>query len=68
VHPLVRPFLGVGVLGGFTTFSTTLLESARLADGGGPWDAAGYLLGTTAGALLAVHVGVRGAQRVGRGR
>jgi acyl-CoA synthetase (AMP-forming)/AMP-acid ligase II len=21
-HPLVRPFLGVGVIGGFTTFST----------------------------------------------
>lgn len=68
VHRLVRPFLGVGVLGGFTTFSTTLLESARLAGGGGPWEAAGYLLGTTVAALLAVHVGVRGAQRAGRGR
>ncbi|WP_261988702.1 fluoride efflux transporter FluC, partial [Streptomyces sp. wa22] len=27
-HPLVRPFLGVGVLGGFTTFSTYAASSA----------------------------------------
>lgn len=25
-HPLLRPFLGVGVLGGFTTFSTYTLD------------------------------------------
>ncbi len=38
-HPLVRPFLGTGVLGGFTTFSTyavdvrDLLEDGRAAAG-----------------------------------
>ncbi|WP_103516509.1 fluoride efflux transporter CrcB [Streptomyces sp. SM10] len=29
-HPLVRPFLGVGVLGGFTTFSTYAVDVTRL--------------------------------------
>ena len=29
-HRYVRPFLGVGVLGGFTTFSTYMLESRDL--------------------------------------
>nr|WP_262347067.1 CrcB family protein [Streptomyces sp. QL37] len=29
-HPLVRPFLGVGVLGGFTTFSTYAADVSRL--------------------------------------
>lgn len=29
-HPLVRAFVGVGVLGGFTTFSTAMVD-ARLA-------------------------------------
>lgn len=29
-HPLVRPFLGVGVLGGFTTFSTYAADVSGL--------------------------------------
>lgn len=29
VHPLVRPFLGVGVLGGFTTFSAYAVDAQR---------------------------------------
>jgi len=29
-HRLVRPFLGVGVLGGFTTFSSSMLDTQRL--------------------------------------
>ena len=31
-RPLLRPFLGVGVLGGFTTFSTYALEIQRMVD------------------------------------
>ncbi|EPH46179.1 putative protein CrcB like protein [Streptomyces aurantiacus JA 4570] len=34
VHPLVRPFLATGVLGGFTTFSTYAVDTERLLDGG----------------------------------
>ncbi|MFD6916163.1 CrcB family protein [Streptomyces virginiae] len=31
-HPLLRPFVGVGVLGGFTTFSTYAVDFSRLLD------------------------------------
>ncbi|WP_447006285.1 fluoride efflux transporter FluC [Saccharothrix isguenensis] len=30
LHPLARPFLGVGVLGGFTTFSAYALDAVHL--------------------------------------
>ncbi|MFE9464059.1 CrcB family protein [Streptomyces virginiae] len=33
-HPLLRPFAGVGVLGGFTTFSAYALDVSRLLDEG----------------------------------
>jgi CrcB protein len=29
-HPLVRPFFGVGILGGFTTFSTYVVDAQQL--------------------------------------
>ncbi|MBB5957867.1 CrcB protein [Saccharothrix tamanrassetensis] len=32
LHPLARPFLGVGFLGGFTTFSAYALDAVRLGD------------------------------------
>lgn len=53
-HPLLRPFFGTGVLGGFTTFSTYAVDIRRLigADRLGPGLA--YLGLTPAGALLAV--------------
>lgn len=57
-HPLVRPFLGVGVLGGFTTFSTFALDAQHLLDAGRPFVALGYaaasLLGCFAATALAV--------------
>ncbi|MFD5174200.1 fluoride efflux transporter CrcB [Nocardia sp. NPDC058379] len=40
---LVRPFLGIGVLGGFTTFSTFGLELRRLIDTGAVATAVAYL-------------------------
>jgi CrcB protein len=55
-HRLVRPFLGVGVLGGFTTFSTYSVESLRLLPDVGLVVA--YLLGTLVAAILAVMTGV----------
>ncbi|MFD7031283.1 CrcB family protein [Streptomyces sp. NPDC059917] len=53
-HPLLRPFLGVGVLGGFTTFSTYALDVERLLDGGAAGTALAYAGATLAGALGAV--------------
>ncbi|MFJ1596037.1 CrcB family protein [Streptomyces sp. NPDC088261] len=53
-HPLVRPFLGVGVLGGFTTFSTYSLDFHDLLRRHEDARAAAYAAGTLAGAMTAV--------------
>ena len=53
-HRLVRPFLGVGVLGGFTTFSTYTNEIRALLRPGSVGVAMAYLAGTLLCALLAV--------------
>lgn len=55
-HRLVRPFLGVGVLGGFTTFSTYANEIRGLLRPGTMGVAFIYLAGTLLCALLAVIV------------
>ncbi|MBT2369458.1 CrcB family protein [Streptomyces sp. ISL-10] len=53
-HPLVRPFLGVGVLGGFTTFSTYALDFTELLEREEAGAAVAYAGGTAAAALAAV--------------
>jgi CrcB protein len=58
VRRLVRPFLGPGVLGGYTTFSTYAVEGERLLATGAPETAAAYVLGTLAAALAAVAAGI----------
>jgi CrcB protein len=58
-HRLVRPFLGVGVLGGFTTYSTYAVEFHGLLRPGTVGVAFLYLAGTLVCALLAVLAGVR---------
>lgn len=50
---LIRPFWGVGVLGGYTTFSTASVDVLRAAPGPGLL----YLGCTVIGALLAVWLG-----------
>ncbi|MEU1813734.1 fluoride efflux transporter CrcB [Streptomyces roseifaciens] len=55
-HRLLRPFLGTGVLGGFTTFSTYTVDAQRLIEDGRAATALAYLAGTLAGALAAVLV------------
>ncbi len=67
-HRLIRPFLGVGVLGGFTTFSTYTVESQQLLVGPRPWLGALYLLCTLLAALTAVQVGIVSARALTRSR
>lgn len=65
-HPLARPFLGVGVLGGYTTFSTATVEVQQLGQHGRPALALGYLAGTLVGALVAAALGTATTRAVGR--
>ena len=68
-HRLLRPFLGIGFLGGFTTFSTYSLEIRRLLESGDMAVAFGYLGGTVMAALAAVVCGMAAARLVtGSGR
>lgn len=62
-HRFVRPFLGTGVLGGFTTFSTFAVETQDLLGAGRPALAAAYVLGTLVGGLAAVRLGAWAAAR-----
>jgi CrcB protein len=68
VHPLLRPFLGVGVLGGFTTFSTFALDAHRLADAGAAGASLTYVGATVAGCLLASALGILLGSAAGRRR
>jgi CrcB protein len=54
---LVRPFLGVGVLGGYTTFSTYIVDIHKAASAGAPGVALAYLAATLIAAVLAVGAG-----------
>jgi fluoride exporter len=61
-----RPFLGIGVLGGFTTFSTFAVEVRGLA-AHGAWALAGaYALSSLAGGLAAVLCGGALARLIAR--
>ena len=61
-HPLLRPFLGVGVLGGYTTFSTYAVQAHTLVTDDRPALSLAYLFATVVSALAAVVVGVRVAR------
>jgi CrcB protein len=54
----LRPFLGVGVLGGFTTFSTYTSETRALLLDGQVVLAVVYLLGTVVAGLAAAWAGL----------
>lgn len=53
-HRLARPFLGVGVLGGYTTYSSFAVEVQRLVLHHRPLAALGYLVITVSGCAAAV--------------
>jgi CrcB protein len=67
-RPLLRPFLGVGVLGGYTTFSTYVAEVHQAMAAGRPGTALLYLAATPAAALLAVWAGATLTGRAVRAR
>ncbi len=68
-HRLLRTFLGTGMLGGYTTFSTYIVDGQHLLAAGAARTALAYLGGTLLAALVAVQAGVtltRLALRTGR--
>ncbi len=62
----VRPFFGVGVLGGYTTFSTYMLDTRELVVADRPALATSYLFGTLAAGLVAVWGGILLARLLAR--
>jgi CrcB protein len=49
----------IGLLGGFTTFSSFAFQSVELLQGGRPLTAVAYVIGTNVAALAAVWAGLR---------
>jgi len=53
-----RLLIGVGLLGGFTTFSAFSLEMVNMIERGTPGTAAGYALISVAGSIAALFAGL----------
>ena len=53
----LRLFVGVGILGGYTTFSSYSFETFQLCERGADGLAAAYALGSAAAAFVAVAAG-----------
>jgi fluoride exporter len=64
--PWVRPFLGVGVLGGYTTYSAFTAEVVGLVDDGAAAVAVGYVLASVLGGVVAVALGALVVRRGAR--
>jgi CrcB protein len=60
----LRAFLAVGVLGGFTTFSSFSLDFATLMERGQTGTAALYLAGSVGISLLAIFAGMAATRAV----
>ncbi len=58
----LRPFLGVGVLGGYTTFSTAMLDTRAELVSGHQVAAGEYLFGSLVMGLVAVWIGMASAR------
>lgn len=63
-HRLARPFVGVGLLGGWTTFSALAVDAIRLAETGASGLAVLYVGATFALGVLAVALGNVAGQRI----
>jgi CrcB protein len=67
-HRWLRPFLGTGVLGGYTTYSAFAVETVQLAEAGAWPAAAAYVVASVVGGVLLAAAGVllgRAARRSG---
>lgn len=64
VHRLLRPLVGVGLLGGWTTFSALAVEVVQLGSGDHVQPALAYLSATFLLGTLAVPAGAAVGQRV----
>jgi CrcB protein len=62
-----RPFLAVGVLGGFTTFSAFAVEVVGLVEEGAAGPAAAYVLASVVGGVVAVALGTSAGRALVRG-
>ncbi len=56
--PELRAFLTVGILGGYTTFSTFSLDSALLIERGDYAGAAAYIVGSAVLSIVALFAGL----------
>lgn len=65
-HHLIRPFLGVGVLGGYTTYSTFAVDVHQLLLAHRPLAALAYAVATLVACGLAVWAGTWVTLRIGR--
>jgi CrcB protein len=63
-HPLARPFVGVGLLGGWTTFSALAVDVVNLAESGHHQLALLYVTATFLLGTLAVGAGTAAATRI----
>ncbi|QNE23278.1 fluoride efflux transporter CrcB [Kribbella qitaiheensis] len=61
---LLRPFVGTGMLGGFTTFSTYAVDIQQLFAGRHAGTGLLYLAGTAIGALVAVWAAASTTRRL----
>jgi len=62
----LRPFVAIGALGSFTTFSTFAVENVRLVDDGAIAVAVVYVVATLAAGLAAAWVGITAARLIPR--
>jgi CrcB protein len=63
-HPRLRLLLGIGLLGGFTTFSTHLLDAHDLLAGGDVVSAVAYVGGTLVACVAAAAAGLAVGRRL----
>ncbi len=66
-HPLLRPFLGVGILGGFTTFSTFVTDTLDAATTGQLLQSLLYVAASLGLCLTAVVAGLTATRAARKG-